>query len=126
MFSMNEYLESNDILRVFERYSSCMHYEPKYLHIRGESPDLKKSDPSIIRDIVFQRILVMEKELLKNKYEEHIDNLFFFFSPNYKIDIENDTWTLELKTTNKEIGHGEIVFEGELTISNLLKSWKFI
>lgn len=124
MYKMTSYLENNNILRIFELHSACKHYTPKYIHIKGNSPDLN-SDPDIIRHIIHTDVEDIQTNLLQTKYKNIIDTQFFFWSPDVEIGIENDTYHLTLKTTNKEIGHGTIIFDETIKISDILTEWKF-
>lgn len=124
MFRMNQYLETNNVLRTFELYSNCSHYKTKYNHAKAESPNLD-SDIEIINWIMADYASYVKNNLLREKYKEHVEDTGFFFSPIVEMNIKADSYRLTLKTTNKEIGHGTIVYDASVKISDVLKKWKF-
>lgn len=125
MYSMNQYAEHNNVLRVFEIHASCSHYVSKFKHVIGEAPNLE-SDSDIITTIIHNDVSLTEEKIMVEQYPEHKDNMFFFFQPDIKTDVKANTFSLSLKTTNKEIGHGTVVFEQAKTITEILDTWKFI
>ena len=125
MYSMTEYLEHNNVLKTFEIYTSCRYYSPRHIHTVGESPSLL-SDKEIIDSIIHEDVVLTRIKVLEEKYPEHKNDLYFFFSPETKTDINKDIFSLTLKTTNKEIGHGIVVHEETKSVSSILKNWKFI
>lgn len=124
MYRMNQYLESNNILRVFEIYGNCEQYSPQFIRVKGGTVPLD-FDKEVISKILFDKLDEVKKALLEEKYPEHKDNLYFFFQPDYKIDTENDIFTVVLKTTNRDIGHGTVVYDGSFSISEILQNWTF-
>lgn len=123
-YQMNEFLEWNNVLEIFEMCANCMHYAPKYLHLQDKSPNFE-FDPDIINRLIGYEVDDIKEKLLHEKYKEHEDNHFFFFQPETKVDIANNICHLILKTTNMTIGHGTIVFDGTFEITDVLKKWKF-
>jgi hypothetical protein len=124
MYQMNEYLESNNVLEIFEKYVNCQYYKLKLkLPDVGESPDLT-CDEGLISYLIRDNISIIEQKLLKEKYPEYVDDKCFFFQPDIKLDIVNDVYHLILKTTNREIGYESIVHEDYHSISEVLKTWK--
>jgi len=125
MYGMSEYLEHQNVLRTFELHSYCKHYTLKYKHgAIGESPIID-TDDAIIEHIIYQKITDIKKELLDTSYPDHSNNAFFFWNPDVTIDIPKDMFTLVLKTTNAEIGHGKVVLDSNYKISEILKDWKY-
>jgi len=122
MYSMTEYLEWNNILRVFELYSSCRYYTLEYVLPKGESINLK-CDLEIITHIIYNAVEEIRTSILKDEYPEHIENKYFFFNPEVKIDISKDNFHLILKTTDNVIGHGTVVYENDIKISDILRLW---
>lgn len=125
MYQMSEYTKDQNILRTFELYSYCKYYTLKYKHkAKGESPTID-TDEVIIKHIIYQKIEDIKKQLLNTYYPKHSDNMFFFWQPDVVINIQEDIFTLVLKTTNKEIGHGTIVHDDSYKISEILTDWKY-
>lgn len=130
MFKMNEYLESNNILKVLEEHTSCRYYTLKYFESNNGGKCINlECDPEIINYIISNDVKLIQKNVLEGIKDENkvviTDDRFFFFQPEVKIDIKNNNYHLILKTTNKDIGHGKIVFESDIVISDILKDWHF-
>lgn len=122
MYEMTEYSEWNNILETFDFYASCQFYKPMY----QLSPLGLATDPEIISHIIYNyEIKELQKIVLESYMNQYTiaNTEYFFFQPDIKISIDNDSVHIVLKTTNKEIGYGSIVYDNTLTITDILNGW---
>lgn len=124
MYSMNEYLEWNNVLLAFELHASCQFFERQYQTTKNTVVTLA-SDPEIIKELIYKEILSIKRNLILTKYPKEVDKDFFFAQPTVNISIPNNTITLVLKTTDKEIGHGTVVLEETYNITDIINQWTF-
>lgn len=124
MYSMNEYLEYNNVLRTFELYSSCQFFERKFKIKENTHPDLS-FEKDVVSHIIYQEVYKIQEEILASNYVDEIGNKYFFFQPDVKIDIEKNNFDLTLKTTSSKIGHGTVVHQQSYKIDEILNQWTF-
>ena len=124
MYSMNEYLESNNIFETFSLYTNCRYFERKTKVKENTHPDLS-FDKDVISHIIYQEVYKIEEDILASRYMDEIGNKYFFFQPDLNIDIEKNSFDLILKTTSSKIGHGTVVHKQSYKIDEILNQWTF-
>lgn len=100
-YEMNKYLEWNDSLKAFERYSSCQFYSYKYQEVKDGDPVGLNSDPNIV-DAILRHSPMPEG------------------TGSYSKDVIKNTLTCNVfdKETKE---HGKI----EVTLSNIISEYRF-